>query len=262
MLMDRFRLDGKVALVTGSGRGIGRGCALAFAEVGANVVCSARTQEQIDDTAAHVEKLGGEALAVTCDVTDPAQLDALVDRTVERFGRIDVLVNNAGGSPPSPALDTSDAMFEQAFHFNVTTAFSLSRRVVPKMLEHDGGSIVNISSAAGRLPQKAFSAYGTAKAALSFLTKQLGQEFAPRVRVNALAVGAVATSALLPFLDDSTREQMEALTPMRRLAEVDDIALAALYLATPAASYVTGKVLEVDGGIEKTNWPFEMPGLE
>lgn len=260
--MHRFRLDGKVALVTGAGRGIGRGCALAFAEVGANVVCSARTQEQIDDTAAQAEKLGVEALAIPCDVADSAQLDALVERTLERFGRIDVLVNNAGGSPPSPALDTSDAMFDKAFHFNVTTAFSLTRRVVPRMLEHDGGAIVNISSAAGRLPQKAFAAYGTAKAALSFLTKQLGQEFAPRVRVNAIAVGSVGTSALLPFLDDSTKQQMEALTPMKRLGEVDDIALAALYLATPASSWVTGKVVEVDGGTEKTNWPFEMPGLE
>ena len=112
------------------------------------------------------------------------------------------------------------------------------------------------------MPQKAFAAYGTAKAALSFLTKQLGQEFAPRVRVNAIEVGSVATSALLPFLDDSTREKMEALTPMKRLGEVEDIALAALYLASPASSWVTGKTFEVDGGTETTNWPFEMPGLE
>lgn len=262
MLMDRFRLDGQVALVTGSGRGIGRGCALAFAEQGANIVCSARTQEQIADTAAQARAHGVQALAQTADVSDPDQLDALVKAAVDRFGRLDILVNNAGGSPPSPALSTSDAMFNKSFQFNVTTAFSLTRRVVPEMLKHGGGSIVNISSAAARMPQKAFAAYGTAKAALSFLTKQLGQEFAPRVRVNAIEVGSVATSALLPFLDDSTREKMEALTPMKRLGEVEDIALAALYLASPASSWVTGKTFEVDGGTETTNWPFEMPGLE
>ena len=125
MLMDRFRLDGKVALVTGSGRGIGRGCALAFAEQGAHIVCSARTQEQIDDTAAEARRHGVEALAQTCDVSDPAQMDALVDAAIQTFGRLDILVNNAGGSPPSPALDTSDTMFNKSFHFNVTTAFSM-----------------------------------------------------------------------------------------------------------------------------------------
>jgi 7-alpha-hydroxysteroid dehydrogenase len=165
-------------------------------------------------------------------------------------------VNNAGGSPPKPALETSERMFERAFHFNVTTAFTLSRLVVPHMRTAGGGSIVNISSAAGRLIQSGFAAYGTAKAALSFLTKNLGAEFAPEVRVNAIGVGSVATSSLLPFLDDSLRGKMEALTPMRRLGEVEDIALMALYLASPASSWVTGKVMEVDGGTEGTNWPF------
>ncbi len=152
-------------------------------------------------------------------------------------------------------------MFDQAFHFNVTTAFLMSRFVVPHMLDGAGGSIVNISSAAGRLAQPGFAAYGTAKAALSALTRLLGSEFAPRVRVNAIAVGSVLTSALAPFLDDETKSQMQELTPLKRLGEVEDIALMALYLASPAASWVTGKIFEVDGGTEASNWPFEFPPL-
>lgn len=261
MILDRFRLTDQVAIVTGAGRGIGEGCALAFAEMGANVVVAARTREQIEAVADKVRALGARALAVPCDVSERPQLENLVEKTMSEFGRIDVLVNNAGGSPPKPALRTSEAMFDQAFHFNVTTAFLMSRFAVPHMLESGGGSIVNISSAAGRIAQPGFAAYGTAKAALSALTRLLGSEFAPRVRVNAIAVGSVMTSALAPFLDDETRARMQELTPMKRLGEVEDIALMALYLASPAASWVTGKIFEVDGGTEATNWPFELPTL-
>src|SRR5262249_45831818 len=163
--------------------------------------------------------------------------DGLVAATLREFGRIDVVVNNAGGWPPKPALQTSERYFEDALRFNVTSAFLLSRLTIPHMLERDGGSIVNISSTAGRLPMSGFVAYGTAKAALSFMTKELAIELAPRVRVNAIAVGSVETSALAPFLDEALREKMESMTPMRRLGNVDDIAIAALYLASPASSY-------------------------
>jgi len=261
MILDRFRLDDKVAIITGAGRGIGAGVALAFAECGAHVVCAARTREQVEATAQHARAHGRRALGLVCDVMERAQLEELVAQTMREFGRIDILVNNAGGWPPQPALETSERTFEQALRFNVTSAFLLTRLAVPHMLRSGGGSIVNISSAAGRLVMAGFVAYGTAKAALSFMTRELGREFAPKVRVNAIAVGAVETSALAPFLNDELRAKMEALTPMQRIGTVEDIALAALYLASPAASWVTGKVFEVDGGTEATNWPFEGPTI-
>jgi 7-alpha-hydroxysteroid dehydrogenase len=256
MILDRFRLENQVAIITGAGRGIGEGCALAFAEMGAHVVCAARTRDQIEAVADRVRGFGRRALAVPCDVTDRAQLENAVSETVREFGRIDILVNNAGGTPPRPALLTSEEAFEGALRFNVTSAFLLSRFVIPHMQQGEGGSIVNISSAAGRLVQGGFVAYGTAKAALSFMTRELAAEFAPQVRVNAIAVGAVGTSALLPFLNDELKAAMESMTPMGRIGSVEDIAIAALYLASPASSWVTGKVIEVDGGTEAMTWPF------
>jgi 7-alpha-hydroxysteroid dehydrogenase len=262
MLLDRFKLTDKVAIVTGAGRGIGQGCALAFAELGADVICAARTREQIDATAAQVRKLGRRALAVECDVNQQSHLERIVDAALKEFGRIDIVVNNAGGTVPSEALFTSEQMFDEAFHFNVTSAFALTRLAVPHMLKTAGtGSIVNISSAAGRFPLAGFVAYSTAKAALSQMTRVLGHEFAPKVRVNAIAVGATETTALGMFLDDELRAKMEKLTPMARLGTVEDIAICALYLASPAASWVTGKVFEVDGGTETSNWPFETPKI-
>ncbi|HLG00922.1 MAG TPA: SDR family oxidoreductase [Acidimicrobiia bacterium] len=258
-LLDRYRIDGQVAVVTGAGRGIGQGCALALAEVGADVVCGARTTEQIEATAAQVRARGRRALAVPCDVMERADLERLIGATLDEFGRIDIVINNAGGWPPRDALRTSEKAFEEAFRFNVTTAFLLTRLAVPKMVETaGGGSVVNISSRAGSMVLRGFAAYGTAKAALSWLTREMASEFAPKVRVNAIEVGSVLTSALdYVASNDEIKREMEAKTPMGRLGEVDDIALAALYLATSASSWVTGKVFQVDGGIEHPQ--FEVP---
>lgn len=261
MILDRFRLTDKVAIVTGASAGIGRASALAFADVGAHVVCAARTPERLEQVAAEVRKRGGRALAVPCDVNDPAQVEQVVARTMAELGRIDIVVNNAGGTPPTAALDLSVRDFEAAFHFNVSSAFLLTRLAAPHMMKVGGGAVVNISSALSHMVEVGFVAYGTAKAALSHMTRLLGYEFAPHVRVNALAVGATETDALMPFLGaaDGLREQMVAMTPMARLGAPEDIACAVLYLASPASAWVTGKIFDVDGGAIASNWPFKMP---
>ncbi|MGH9031420.1 MAG: SDR family oxidoreductase [Acidimicrobiia bacterium] len=261
-VLDRFDLTGKAAIVTGAGRGIGAACARAFADAGADVVLAARTKEQLEEVAAQVAERGRRGVVMPCDVSETSNLEELVQRAIGELGRVDVVVNNAGGSMPQPFLDTSERSFEKAFHFNVTTAFTLSKLAVPRMLEGDGGSIVNISSAMGRLTDRGFVAYGTAKGALTHMTRLLAADLAPRIRVNAIAVGSVATSALEIVLEnDELRNEMVAKTPLRRLGEPDDIAIAALYLASPAGSFVTGKVWEVDGGIEAPNLGLNLPDL-
>lgn len=260
-ILDRFRLDGQVAIVTGSGRGIGAGTAIAFADAGADVVISARTEAQMEATAEKVRERGRRALIVPCDVFDKQQRAHLIDRTLDEFGRLDILVNNAGGWPPKPTLSMSEDEFDKCFHFNVTTAFAMTRLAVPKMAETaGGGAIVNISSVAGRFNARGFAGYGTAKAALSFLTKNLAQDFAPKIRVNGIAVGSILTEALEGFMTPEFERQMIAKTPMRRLGQVEDIAACALFLASPAASYVTGEIYGVNGGL--TQIQIEMPPVE
>ena len=255
-ILDKFSLKGHVAIVTGAGRGIGRAIALAYAEAGANVVCAARTLDAVEKVATEAKAFGVDALGVSCDVSDEAQLDALVARTLSVFGRITLLVNNAGGAAPNNPLHTSADSFDAAFHFNVTSAFSLSAKVAPHMLKAGGGSIVNISSSASRYSQKYFSAYGTAKAALNQRTRLLAADFAPQIRVNGIAPGAIMTDALAPYLDEEGTAKMLALTPMNTMGMPEDIAITALYLASPAARWVTGKILEVDGGAESSTWPY------
>jgi 7-alpha-hydroxysteroid dehydrogenase len=253
-ILKLFRLDGKLAIITGAGRGIGAAIAKAYAEAGADVAIGARNRVQLEETAAAVRAHGRRALVVETDVMDESALENLVARTLEEFGRIDIVVNNAGGFPPKFALATSTEEFDYALRFNVTTAFALTRIAVPKMVETaGGGAIVNISSIAGRETSPAFAAYGTAKAALSFLTRELAQDFAPKVRVNAIAVGSTKTEALKTVLNEEVERTMVELTPMARLGEVEDIAACALYLASPAADYVTGEVLGVTGGLNALN---------
>jgi 7-alpha-hydroxysteroid dehydrogenase len=260
-ILDRFRLDGKTAIVTGSGRGIGAATALALADAGADVVVAARTQSEIDRTAEQVRAKGREALAVRFDILEQADRARVVDQTLERFGRLDILVNNAGGWPPKPTLDTSESEFEECFRFNVTSAFAMTRIAVPRIVQSAGtGSIVNISSVAGRFHARGFAAYGTAKSALSFLTRNLAQDFAPRVRVNAIAVGSILTDALSGFMSSELEAAMLTRTPMGRLGEPEEIAACALFLSSPAASYVTGEIYGVNGGL--TQIQVDMPPVD
>ena len=245
-----------MAIITGAGKGIGAGIARTFAEAGAHVVLAARTGSDLERVAAVIEQLGRRALVVPTDVLKADQLQHLLEQTLQAFGRVDLLVNNAGGFPPKPASQTSLKEFEGAFRFNVGSAFELSRLCAPRMVESaGGGAILNISSVAGHYPAPCFAAYGTAKGALSFLTRELAQEYAPRVRVNAIAVGSTRTDALATVLTDDIERTMAELTPMARLGEVEDVALGALYLCSPAASYVTGDILGVNGGMERLNMP-------
>lgn len=262
MITDHFLVPGQVAIVTGAGRGIGAAIARTLAEAGADVVISARTEAQLREVADDVAALGRRAVCIPADLSDLDELPRLVQAAVDEFGRLDIVINNVGGSFPRPLLQTSAAMFEKAFHFNVTTALELSKAAIPAMLTNGGGSIVNISSAIGRLTDRGFAAYGTAKAALSHLTRLMATECAPRVRVNAIAVGATATSALETVVtDDGLRSAMETNTPLRRLGDPLDIALGALYLCSPAGSYLTGKIIEIDGGLTAPNLPLDLADL-
>lgn len=262
MLAESFRVDGRVAIITGASRGIGAATALELAGSGADLVVSARNAEDLAALAAKVESdTGRKVVAVQADLNDLSALPQLVDAAKSTFGRLDIVVNNVGGTMPRPFLDTSPGYLERAFHFNVTVAFELTRQAAPVMLSGDGGSVINIASAIGRLVDRGFVAYGTAKAALIHMTRLIAVDLAPRIRVNVVAPGAIETESLGTVLTDEMRQTMIGLTPGRRLGRPEDIAAAILYLASDAGSYVTGKVLEVDGGQNVANLPLGLPDL-
>jgi len=263
VILDRFRLDGQVAVVTGAGRGLGAAVAIAFAEVGADVLVSSRTRSELEAVATQIETIGRRAHVVVSDLSDPAATAELAGSAVEAFGRLDIVVNNVGGSMPNTLLTTSVKDMRDAFSFNVLTAHALTATAAPLMLEHSGGgNIINISSTMGRLAGRGFAAYGTAKAALAHYTRLAALDLCPRIRVNAIAPGSILTSALeIVAANDALRDPMEKATPLRRLGDPLDIAAAAVYLASPAGSFLTGKMLEVDGGLNVPNLDLPIPDL-
>ena len=247
-LLHQFDLSGRVAVVTGSGQGIGRAIAWGLADAGCNVVINARRLNDLQVTAAGIEARGREALVVAGDIRDFSE--QLADQSMERFGRIDVWVNNVGGSIEKTTrllVDTPDEVFRGQIELNLTSAFQGCKAAAQRM--KPGSSIVNISSGAGTRGSPFTGAYAAAKAAMNNLSETLALELAPNIRVNTVAPGPVATEAFDEVLN--TAGQLEAIAatiPLGRMGTPDDIAGAVLYLASDAASWVTGQLILVAGG--------------
>jgi 7-alpha-hydroxysteroid dehydrogenase len=249
MILDRFSLKGKVAIVTGAGRGIGQGIALGLAEAGADIVCTARTADQIEATAASVREAGRRSLAVACDVRDADQVGSMVKAAMQEFGRIDTLVNNAGGGLFKTVMGASQRSFESDLRTNLVTVFLCIKAVAPIMQQQKQGSIINISSRESQMPSLGMGAYGAAKAGVNSLTRTLAWELAPHVRVNSILPGSVLTPTNVDFLG-SVKDLLVEATPVGRTGKPEDIALAAVFLASSASEWMTGRLLEVDGGME------------
>lgn len=262
--LDRFRVDGRVAIITGGGKGIGAAIAQTLADAGADCVLVARTAADVEAVAELVRARGRRALAIAGDVNDLGLLARVVERTMAELGRIDFVVNNAGGSRSRPILKTRVDELEHSFHFNVSVPFELVRLAAPHMLAAGGGSVVNISSVASKNAVRGNLAHGLTKAALNALTRLQAAELAPKIRVNAVLPGAIETDALrgwLSAMDPDVRKTMVQNTPMRRNGEPDDIADAVLYLCSPASSFVTGELLKVDGMAADDMIPHQVPDL-
>ena len=244
-----------LAIVTGASKGIGRSIALALALKGHPIACLSRSQAELDCVVQDIQALGVRAMGISTDVMSEASIASAMASAQSALGPASILVNNAGGSGPS----SIDKMSPQAFHdvlwFNVTSAYTAIQACLTGFKANGGGAVLNISSAAGRLIQPHFAAYGTAKAALNHLTRQLAQDLGPRnIRVNAIAPGPIRTDALARVLTPEIEKGMTGSIPLGRIGETEDIANAAIFLLSSEARYITGKILDVDGGMESNRW--------
>jgi 3-oxoacyl-[acyl-carrier protein] reductase len=252
MTTERFSLEGQVAIVTGGGRGIGRAIVEGFAEAGAAVVPASRTREDVEAACEAVRERGSEALAVTADVTDPDDVESLVDRTVDEFGGVDVVVNNAGVNPDE-ALGPPEAVepegYDRTLDVNLGGAFRCATAAAETLHENGGGCVVNVASVGGLVGLPRQHPYVASKHGLVGMTKSMALDWAPDVRVNALAPGYVKTELTddLQENEDLRRSVLDR-TPLDRFAEPEELAGPAIFLASDAASSVTGECLAADGG--------------
>lgn len=245
---EAFRLQGRVALITGGGRGIGREIARTFAATGAHVVLAARSAEHLEATAAEIQAMGGRALPIPADVTREDQVKGVVERALAEFGRIDILVNNAGGGKWRRLLEMGLEQWDDTVRTNLTSAFLCSRAVAPGMLER-GGVILSIASISGRRGQKSMAHYGAAKAGLMNLTKSMAVEWAPKIRANAIAAGVILSEEVRArFTSDEERQRFERRTLLGRMGSLQDVALSALFLVSDASAWITGLTLDLNGG--------------
>lgn len=243
-----LRLDGKTALVTGGSRGIGLGIARRFAEAGANVMLTSRSAESLADAVASLEGVGPPVAWHAAHAAHPEEAEACVAATLERFGALDVLVNNAATNPYlGPMIEIDRVRAEKTVALNQLGVLAWSQAAYRSAMGRRGGSIVNLSSVGGLTPEPGIGWYNVTKAAVVHITRQLAYELAPGVRVNALAPGLVTTD-FARALWEGHEEQLARRTPLGRLGRPDDVATAALFLASDAASWITGQVLVVDGG--------------
>jgi dehydrogenase/reductase SDR family member 4 len=246
-------LTGKVALVTGGGRGIGKAIAARLADAGAGVVIASRKKENLDAAAAELSGLAGRVVPIACHLGKTDQIEALVKETESLLGPVDILVNNSATNVgQGPALDVTDDMLDKMIEINIKAALRLIRLTVPKMIARgQGGSIINVSSISGLQPQAGGILYSFTKAGLNMMTRSWAREFGKHgIRVNALAPGLVQTDFSAYFWEDETRrQQFVSEQPIGRLGQPDDIGGLALYLASDEASFVTGQVFVVDGGL-------------
>jgi NAD(P)-dependent dehydrogenase (short-subunit alcohol dehydrogenase family) len=246
-----FDLKGKVAVVTGSSRGIGRAIAEMFAEAGAKVVVSSRKAEACEEVAEAIRAKGGEAMVIPCHIGDTEQLQNLVDKTIAEWGQIDVLVPNAAINPVyGPLQDLGDEVFDKMLITNVRVINTLCKMVLPGMAEKGGGAVVVISSVAAIKGSTTLGAYGVTKAADAALVRSLALEWGPKnIRVNAIGPGLVKTDFAKALWEDPERiERINSANPLRRMGKPEEIAGTALWLATEAAGYVTGQLIIADGG--------------